>query len=381
MLIAVGPDAPSTIKRDLALALNSTQAPATAPLPQSQQQALDKLRTLLASAWQQINGAVPTNDELDSLIRLLSIIDFNLDGPDRTAAVETLVHVTEAAADALAAFAAVEQLCARLMATRRGTNAGDLRQALASRGVRLRAAPRYRPDVDRLRNYSTRVQAHLTQYEETRIGDVEIKIERDCTAATVDAANGGSLVLVGEPGAGKSAVVSAAAEHLRASGNEVIELAVDHLLVESLDELRITLELEHGVREVLENWPGAGPAFLFIDALDATRGGRSEAVFRSLIAEVLELPGHRWRVIASIRTFDLKLGEQFKNLFEGRPPSARYVDPAFPRVRHLHVPRWSDDELNQLNTGRPRSQPLSMARAVGCATLLACRSTRACWPT
>ncbi|MBB4373749.1 hypothetical protein GGD63_006577 [Bradyrhizobium sp. cir1] len=353
MLIAVGPDAPGTIKRDLAIALASTQAPAAAPLPQAQQQALDKMRALLAGAWQKIHGVAPDSDELDSIIRFLSIIDFNLDGPDRTAAVETLAHVTENAADASAAFSTVERLCERLMATRRGTDAAELRQALAGRGVRLRAAPTYRLDVERLRNYSARVQAHLTQYEETRVGDVEIKIERDCTAATVEAASDGSLVLVGEPGAGKSAVVSAAAERLRAAGNEVIELAVDRLLVDSLDGLRIALELDNGVRQVLENWPGAGPAFLFIDALDATRGGKSEAVFRSLISEILELPGNRWRVIASIRTFDLKLGEQFKNLFEGEPPSDQYVDSAFPNVRHLHIPRWSDDELDQLRQRAP----------------------------
>ncbi|WP_315730732.1 MULTISPECIES: ATP-binding protein [unclassified Bradyrhizobium] len=353
MLIAVSSDAPSTIKRDLAIALTSSQAPATAPLPQAQQQALDKLRALLASAWQQINGVAPDSGDLDSIIRLVSIVDFNMSGPDRTAAVETLAHVAENATDASTAFSTVEQLSQRLMATRRGTNAAELRQAMAGHGVRLRATPSYQRDVERLRTYSARVQAHLNQYEETRVGDVEIKIERDCTAATVEAAIDGSLVLVGEPGAGKSAVVSAAAERLRAAGSEVIELAVDRLLVDSLDGLRIALELNNGVRQVLENWPGTGPAFLFIDALDATRGGRAEAVFRSLVAEVLDLPGNRWRVIASIRTFDLKLGEQFKHLFEGEPPSDRYVDCTFPNVRHLHIPRWSDDELGQLRQRAP----------------------------
>ena len=124
------------------------------------------------------------------------------------------------------------------------------------------------------------------------------------------------------------------------------------MLVDSLDGLRISLELDHGLREILENWPGSGPAFLFIDALDATRGGRSEAVFRA-ISEVLELPGNRWRVIASIRTFDIRLGEQFKRLFQGVPASDRYVDPAFRTVRHLHITRWSDEELDQLRQRAP----------------------------
>jgi ATPase family associated with various cellular activities (AAA) len=348
MLVAVGPSASGTITDDLAVALSTLQAPSAASLPQDQQQALDKVRALLARAWQQILGVAPAPQEVDAVLRFVSVIQFNLDGPDRTAAVETLAHVTKSAGDASAMFSATEQQCERLMAGRRGTDAADLRLALAGLGARLRAAPRYQRDVQQLSGYSARVQAHLTQYEETKVGDVKIKIERNCTTAVVGAARTESLVLVGEPGAGKSALVSAAAERLRADGREVIELAVDRLLVESLDGLSNTLGLEHGLRDVLENWPGAEPAFLFIDALDATRGGRSEAVFRALIAEILDMPGGRWRVVASIRSFDLRLGEQFKFLFAETPPSGEYLDPAFPNARHIHVPRWSDVELAQV---------------------------------
>ena len=121
------------------------------------------------------------------------------------------------------------------MRTPHGEQAGHGR-ALAGIGARLRATPRYQRDVEQLHGYSTRVQAHLTQYEETKVGDVKIKIERDCTTAAVNAARTESLVLVGEPGAGKSAVVSAAAERLRAEDRELIELAVDRLLVDSLTD-------------------------------------------------------------------------------------------------------------------------------------------------
>jgi hypothetical protein len=353
MLIAVGPNASGTITRDLATALSSLQAAAAAPLPQAQQDALDKMRALLGSAWQQIVGDVPSAQDIDAILQFVTVIQFDLDGADRVAAVETLAHIVENADAASVVFDAVRRQCESLMAARRGTNAGDLRQALAGTGVRLRAAPRYQHDVERLRAYSSRVQAHLTQYEETKVGDVEIKIERDCTTAAVDAAKADSLVLVGEPGAGKSGVVSAAADCLRSEGREVIELAVDRLLVDSLDGLRIVLGLEHGLSEVLENWPGSEPAFLFIDALDATRGGRSETVFRGIMADVLDMPGGRWRVIASIRTFDLRLGEQFKSLFEGTPPSGLYLDSAFPNVRHVHIPRWSDEELAEVLAKAP----------------------------
>lgn len=57
---------------------------------------------------------------------------------------------------------------------------------------------------------------------------------------------------------------------------------------------------------------GVEPAFLLIDSLDAVRGGAGEFVFKSLIEQVLSLAGGRWRVIASIRSFDLRLGTQFR---------------------------------------------------------------------
>ena len=319
MLIAVGPDASGSISRDLAAGLASLQAPSAAPMPQAPQQALTKLSGLITEAWHNIIGALPSADELASVLRLITIVRFDMAGPDRTAAIETVSHVIEDAGVAPGAFDAIARHCENLMAARLGTDAANLRRSLARSGMRLRSAPSYQRDVEALRSYSAGIQSHLRQYENTRFEGVDIRIERACTSVVVSAARAGSLVIVGEPGAGKSAVISAAAERLRCEGHEVIELAVDRLPVDSLDGLRHELGVDRRLRDVLENWPGADAAFLFIDALDATRGGRGEAVFRTLISDVLDLAGSRWRVVASIRTFDLRLGEQFRELFQGAP--------------------------------------------------------------
>ena len=199
MLIAVGPNASGTIAGDLAAALASLQAPSAAALPQAQQKALNKLRALFAAAWQKIVGAVPSTEDVNSALLFLTVLQFDLDGPDRVAAIETLAHAMEDASAATGAFSAIERVCQSLMATRRGTDANDLRRSLARSGLRLRSAPTYQPDIKRLRAYSARIQSHLSQYEETKVGDVQIKIERDCTIAAVDAARTESLVLVGEP--------------------------------------------------------------------------------------------------------------------------------------------------------------------------------------
>jgi hypothetical protein len=93
-----------------------------------------------------------------------------------------------------------------------------------------------------------------------------------------------------------------------------------------------------------------------IDGLDAARGGPAEAIYKRLITEVLELPDQRWRVIATVRTFDLKAGQHFKPLFEGTPPddSHREDGPDFDQVRHVVVKWWTESELEQLLQAAPK---------------------------
>ncbi|MBX9684891.1 MAG: ATP-binding protein [Hyphomicrobium sp.] len=347
-VLATGAGSSDAVTRDLAAGLASVQAAASAPLPQDQERALSRFRELLAATCKSIEGRDLEPTELSFLLNLTTVLQLDFGRPDRALANAALRDVLEDVATANAAFAVLVQDCQRLMSARLGSDALGFRNTLASSGIKLRAAPSYRADVEALRAYSDRVRNHLEEYEETKVGGVGIRIDRQCTAAVIAAAAEESLLLVGEPGAGKSAVVSSAAAKLKSQGNEVLELAVDRLPVETLDGLRAELELTHSVYEVLRNWPGHGPAYLFIDALDATRGGASEKVFRTLIADVLALPDRRWHVVASIRSFDLRLGEEFRRLFQGRPPSDEYVDTSFSDVRHLLIPSWTEQELADL---------------------------------
>ncbi len=347
-VLAIGPGSSDAVTRDLGTALASVQAAASAPLTQDQQRALSRFTDLLGVTCKTIEGRELEPTELSFLLKLTTVLAYDFGGPDRAVADASLRDAVEDPNMTSAAFAVLVQDCQRLMTSRLGSDAFGFRRSLASSGILLRASPSYRADVEALRAYSDRVRKHLENYEETKIGSVEIRIDRKCTAAVMSAASEESLLLVGEPGAGKSAVVSAAAAKLKNQGNEVLELAVDRLPVETLDGLRAELGLSHSVYDVLRNWPGYGHAYLFIDALDATRGGASEKVFRTLIADVLALPDKRWHVVASIRSFDLRLGEEFRRLFRGRPPSDEYADRSFSDVRHLVIPSWTADELAEL---------------------------------
>ena len=353
LIIAVGPHTSQTVTDDLAKALSSLRAHATAPLPAKQRAALRTLSTALKAAWRAVTGKTAGDADIAAILPLIAVMRFDMAGPDRRAAIAQMRLLTVQAASANGAFVATERHSQVLMERRHGADAKAFQHAIAQAGVSLKAAPSYQSDVAQLKLRSTRIAADLDAFEVTVVDGKSITVERAATSAVVGSAKSGSLLVIGEPGSGKSAVVSAAASMLRKEKCEVIQLSVDRLPVDTADGLRDELRLTHQLPDLLENWPGTKQAYLFIDALDATRGGRGEVVFRSLIKEVMALPGNRWRVIASIRSFDLKLGEQFRDLFSGSPPDGAFKDNAFPDVRHINVPVWSDAEFNQLVSQAP----------------------------
>ena len=353
ILIAVGRNTPATITEHLASALTSLQANSAAPFPKQQQTALDTFTARLREAWRALIGAPPDGPTMQSVLGYVRISKFDFHGADRQLAVELLRPLLRDENSAEAGFAVIAQQCQKLMASRLGTDASGLRRDLAQTGLAPKAAPRFQNDVEILQTYSNNTEAQLSHYEETKVGADEIRVDRQCTQAVILAAIHDLLLITGEPGSGKSAVLNTAAKYLRGQELDVVILAVDRLLVNSSEGLQRELGISHPIREILKNWPGAKPAFVFIDALDATRGGISDTVFRNLIKDVLEIGG-RWRVIASIRTFDLRLGEQFRQLFRGAPPDGVFVDLTFPDVRHIQIPPWTKEELTQLLQRAPQ---------------------------
>ncbi len=246
---------------------------------------------------------------------------------------------------------ALTQISQRWMTERSGGDLPQLRQAVMHAQVALSAPPRFEDDIRKLREHSAQIATDLWPYEQIERTEGVIRITRECQVAALAAAQEGSLLVIGEPGAGKSAVINALARELRSHG-DVVELAVDRYSVQDLVGLKNELDLEHDLVKVLEAWDGSSGGWLVVDALDATRGGHGEGAFRTLIERVLALKG-RWKVVASIRTFDLRMGVRFRELFAGRPTNPDYQDTAFPTVRHLVVPPWSEREFDQILNQAP----------------------------
>lgn len=359
LLLALGPRASRNLSVNLAQGLSALQKSESAQLSKAKSAAVHKFYGLIERTLNNVTGRPATAADTSAIANLITILTFDFEGADRQTATEILLRVLDSPAQASTTFFTIAQYCQEMMQQRTGFNMSILRSALLSMGVPLAAPPSYRSDIERLKTYSGHIRKHLREYESIIVAGDKIRVERECTDIVVEAARFGSLLLVGEPGAGKSAVINASAAKLIDEGHDVIVLAVDRLSVNSLPNLAAEIGLSHPLRDVLRNWLGKQPAFLFIDALDATRGGENQAVFRTLIADLLSFESCQWNVIASIRSFDLRMGEQFKHLFSGSPPNMKFSETAFPGVVHIQVPPWTDDEF----TGLLKSAPI-LAKAI-----------------
>ncbi len=350
LVLAVTPRAPESLRIDLPAAIKTQQNPGAQVLTQRQSRAYQVYEDCVQAIWSDLTAQPIGADVLSRISSLFSIVTIDL---DVAGVAQSLAPAVIEARDAVPLVDLLTQAAGEMMTRRGGADVAMLRRDLLSRGARLASHPDYRSDIDRLRQQSARAMDALAGYEVVNGGDgSSIGIDRDCQDAVLRAAKAGPLLITGEPGAGKSGVLISLARQLTAEHKDVIVLAVDRHSVETLEGLSSDLHLERQIVDVIDAWDGSEPAWLIIDALDATRGGRSEAVFRTLIERVMEKEG-RWIVVASIRSFDLRMGQRFRTLFAGSPPESALAEHQFPDVRHVRIPVWSPAELQRLLEAAP----------------------------
>ncbi len=317
---------------------------------------LSVVKAHVARSWQNVSGADPSDDEFRQFLSLihLQVLDLDEGGTNENEAKNLLrTAVLRDPEKAEVAWSLLVSLCAGFATHQSGTDRKILTQDLLNAGIDLQVARSYRPDIERLKEHSKSIVESLAHLARIRIGSTEVKIRRHCTEVLKLAVEEKSILVVGEPGAGKSGALHHLVETLKEQVRDYVFLAVDRLDARSLGGLRGEIGLNHELIEVLDNWPGLQPAFLVIDALDAARVDPAGRMIRDLIRRIVERNG-RWHVVASIRKFDLRYGEEIKQLFVGDPPS-EFQDAEFSHVRHLNIPCLSVDEVNQIS---PQSSEL-----------------------
>lgn len=359
-VVVVGPGSPATIRQHLpyVLARLRSLAPGqpldAAAANQNETSVLQTTLTQFRRIWRAIAEAEPFDEQIREALGFVRVQTLAVDagGADEIAAKDLLrAAVLANPSQADLAWTTLLEEASRIGRERFGTNRDQLVQLLARTGIGIRAPRSYSQDIDRLRSFSQSKLSLVRGLSILSVGSVEVKIDRASTAAIRAASGDGPLVIVGEPGAGKSGALHDVAEQLSEDGRDLVFVPLDRIETESLDSLRQSVGLEHDILDVLDHWTGAHAAFVIIDGLDAARSERQAQTLRDLMEQV-QTRQSRWHVMASIRKFDLRYGLEVRRLFDGSPPS-EFVDNEFRTVRHVNVSRLSDEELIQVGRQSP----------------------------
>jgi hypothetical protein len=318
---------------------------------------LDIVVNLLTTIWHNIEGNEPTDDEKRQFLNLIrvQILDVDAGGNEELQAKDRLRNSVLAQPEhADIAWTSLIQICSDFAVNQSGADQAILQAQLLKKGILLKSTRSYQKDIEQLRRYSDATSRALSEFSEIRVGDEKVKIHRPVTQALKNAAEKESLLVIGEPGAGKSGAIYDFVQALHSENRDIVFLAVDRLEANTLNGLREDLDLDHSLDEVLRQWQGSEPGWLVIDALDAARSESSVKTLRELITATIKLSG-RWRVVVSIRKFDLRYSPDLQKLFRCESTvSSNYHDPEFVNIRHINVSKLSDEELAEIRSQSER---------------------------
>jgi len=234
-----------------------------------------------------------------------------------------------------------------------------IRLRLRKAGIQLKDIPELDPDVRELNAETKRTREAFHDYHRDQLGG-RLTLARSAVDEVAARATDGSLLVIGEPGVGKTGVLMALAKKLTASGRRVWFLSVDGYEAKSLPSLEEELNLHHRLTDILGFAAEDGRSVLLLDGLDAARDRVKQSTWRALVREANRrgVP-----VIATIRLFDLRNSPCWQELFPlaAKEPESSAV-PGLNKVRFMHVGELSDEELSHGLAEFPKVRELSEAQ-------------------
>lgn len=332
-------------------------------------QALTKFLSELHKAWRAIRERDATDQELRRFLQVFRIkpLDVEAGHSEERLTVAALASVISHPDQADSAWAAIRSMCGKAGADRLSMSVGQLQSALEDVGIPLATLVSFRPDIEKLKSVTKRTMLSLEHLASLRAVPKTVSIKRNVTRVIQQRAQASSLLVIGEPGAGKSGVLFELGEVLN-KDSDVVFLAVDRFE----GKLETELGLEHDLEEVLTQWKGDSHAYLIIDALDAARGKTASVTILRLMRAVIG-SSSRWRVVASIRSFDLKYSPDLQDLFR-RPLDQSspddYESDRFPTLNHVSVPRFSAEEIDEIRSKIPPADEVFLLASPPFAELL-----------
>lgn len=315
-----------------------------------ERRAYERFCKLADAAWTKHASRIPTVEDRNRLLGLIIIHEFDFDGggADLDSALAVLRRSVVDTKSKTAWTVLIDEML-RLGTERSATDRQALYSVMRRSGINLKAAPDYEIDIAELKRRTANTMLTMASFAQLEMRSAStasqhVFLDRPVVSAICDAALCGSFLVVGEPGAGKSGAIYRAAQLLSARGHPVLVLRADQPGVPILALDGPSPGLTREFCDILQHWNEGACGVLFIDALDAARGGKAAADLQFLIQRVLTTSS-RWRIVASIRKFDLRYGETWRRMFAGSVGVADFQDPEFAGQRHINIPLLTDGEL------------------------------------
>jgi hypothetical protein len=334
----------------------------------NERRVFENLVERIKSTWAELVGSDPSEEELRELLRLVHVELYDFGGglrSERIAERELRTHVLADASHAPKAWSTLEKIFERNDRNGLTVTPASLRRELTAAGIALALPPDYADDIERLRQLTERNLKLLNEHTSLPFGPCDtdrVHIDRtDELTSFLSASHSTDLLLTGEPGCGKSGLVHDTANELRKNGTPTVLLLAEEI-ASSVSGSGDFLGLDHSLVEVLENWPAASGGILLTDALDSVREPAAQREIRALLRDV-RMANCNWKVIASVREFDLKHSRELRGVFPGTGV-VDHESSDFSGVSHFHLRGLTDDQLDELGQRRPEIVPfLDSARA------------------
>ena len=257
-MLAVSAAAPRTLddleKACRAYDLGENWATTKTQRNQKERGALDLFEVQARSAWAELSSTPPTSDDLIAMVRLFRIARFSMDEGDdnwreASRALGSRVYGSEAAGDA--PLRDLKAIVRSLIGSGAPADRAGFLRALRDRGHNDVRAPDFDADLARLVQVSRAELDRLTVHTCLPIAGGML-ISRQSDGSLAAAVASGSLIVIGEPGAGKTGALVVFANARRAAGDTVVFLSVDRFPgVAITADLQTELQLVHPLIDVL----------------------------------------------------------------------------------------------------------------------------------
>lgn len=326
--------------------------------PTRERRAFRSFASIVAQKWKAKSGKRISDPELYAFLRSVYVETFGFDqnGQHKREALENIrSHIVADANDANLAWEKIEFFFANANEKGLKVTRTSLLNALSEGGLKLKSPTDYAAEIKRLTQLTDINFLRLEQHTTLPFKGENLHVPRKGElSALVDAAKKGHLMIVGEPGCGKSGIVHELVQTLKSENHPVVLLLAEEVLNHDWKGAANIADFDHPLDEVLANWPDRKKCFFITDALDAVRDAEIQKRLRQLLSDVRS--NSNWTVIATVREYDLQYGRELREIFPGAGIEGN-SSKAFAGVAHFFLRRFAETQLDELVARRSEIGP------------------------